>query len=130
MPGTGWSDARIVNQPQITAQVVEAFICLGSMDGGDVPCLKYCSSNPRMCRAVIPITFGSSGEFQDYFDYYFAGDAESQQAPVKTTCTCCKGMGNVINFFAVSWVIIPSVMAAPEYESKVTTMCPLSMSPI
>ena len=134
MPGTGWSDPRIINQPQITDQVIEAmaepgpFICLGSMDGGDVRCLKYCSANPRMCRAVVPIAFGSSGEFQDYVDYYFAGDADRQEALVETTCAFRKGMGNVINFFAVSWGIIPSVIAAPEYEPKVTTMFPLSSS--
>jgi pimeloyl-ACP methyl ester carboxylesterase len=127
MPGTGWSDPYLANQPQITAQVMEAmgepgpFICLGSMDHGDLRCLKYCSANPSKCRAVVPVSFGASGEFQSYLDYYYPGDADKQKALVQSTCALRKGMGNIINFFAVSWGIIAALLAAPDYEPKVTS---------
>jgi hypothetical protein len=126
MPGTGWSDPYLANQPQITAQVMEAmgepgpFICLGSMDLGDLRCLKYCSAQPSKCRAVVPVSWGAPGEFQSYVDYYYAGDADKQKALVQSTCALRKDMGNIINFFAVSWGIIAAFLAAPDYEPKVT----------
>ena len=83
MPGTGWSDSLLPGQDRYpTALVIAAmqepgpFICLGTMDGGDTRCLRYCSANPQNCRGVVPVAFGSPNEFQSYVDYYGGGDAK------------------------------------------------------
>ena len=94
------------------------FICLGSMDGGDERCLRYCSSNPRNCRGVVPVGFGASREFQSYVDYYGGGHTK-QMEMVKSTCAARKGAGNMINFLLVSWGLIAAIIpASPTYQPR------------
>lgn len=124
-PGTGWSDpavnTQVAGSDLITAQVMEAmnepgpFICLGSMDDGDIRCLKYCLTKPSNCKAIVPVSFGAQPEFQLYTDYY-GGSVADQVAMAKAVMSSRMAYGNVINFFAVSWGLIASFIPAGDYE--------------
>jgi len=120
MPGTGWSDPAIALQPLITKLVISAmnepgpFICLGSMDDGDQRCNIFCSDNPTMCSAVVPVSFGSPAEFQLYCNYYGCSYDE-QVALTKQTCLERMTFGNIINFFGVSWGLVKSIITNPSY---------------
>ena len=94
------------------------FICLGSMDGGDERCLRYCSTNPSNCRAVVPVGFGAAREFQSYVDYYDGGHTKQlhtkQLELVKNTCAARKGAGNMINVLLVSWGLIAAIVPTSQ----------------
>lgn len=91
------------------------FICLGTMDDGDQRCYIFCSENPSMCSAVVPVAFGSPAEFQLYCNYYGCSYDE-QVALTKQTCAERMTLGNVINFFGVSWGLVNSIITNPSYE--------------
>ena len=127
MPGTGWSDPVLPGQDRfLTAAVIAAmqepgpFICLGTMDGGDTRCLRYCSANPDNCRGVVPVAFGSPNEYQSYVDYYGGGEAKQREL-IRQACAARKTFGNIINFFGVSWGLIATFISNPSYDPKSRT---------
>ena len=67
-----------------------------------------------MCSAVVPVAFGSPSEFQLYCNYYGCSYNE-QIALMKKTCGQRMVFGNLINFFAVGWGLVNSIITNPNY---------------
>lgn len=124
-PGTDWSDnavsTQIAGADLLTAQVIAAmeepgpFICLGSMDNGDVRCLKYCLSYPANCTAIVPVGFGQLPEFQAILQYYDMS-LKDATAMAKMTLASRISFGQAINFFAVSWGLISLFIPNGAYQ--------------
>ena len=120
MPGTGWSDAALVNNPVITAQVIEAmnepgpFLILGNMDDGDQRAYQYALDHPENVKAVIPVVFGDADEFSQQANFY--GWAEEETLAVAAS-TLQQRMytGDFINAIGVCWGIIPFFATNPTY---------------
>jgi hypothetical protein len=128
--GTGWSSDAVVNQPYITSLVLAAmkepgpFIMIGSMDSGDVRAYQYALDNPANVVAVVPVVMSGVSEFTTLGR--FKGWTDNQVISyAKSTLYSRLTIGNVINFFGVSWGLIaafapPSAGYVPQskaYES-------------
>ena len=90
----------IVNNPQISAQVMEAmgepgpFLMLGTMNDEDIRAYQYALDNPANVKAVIPVAFSGTNEFTNYQTFYnvaqrFVPVGKSFDSPLLIPVTVC-----------------------------------------
>lgn len=122
MPGTGWSDPVVPNQPVITKQVMDAlnergpFVMLGSMDDGHVRAYQFALDYPDLVTAVVPINFNNDTEFTSTARYYGYSHQETVDL-ARSTYLRRMLTGDVYNFFGVSWGLIELVIKPdPLYQ--------------
>jgi hypothetical protein len=115
MPGTGWSDPMIQDQPFITQLVMDAmgevgpFVMIGSMDNGHERIYQYALDHPSNVLALVPVSFANYTEATGPMAYYgtSAYDAETN---VKKTMFSRMITGDIYNFLGVSFGIIELVL--------------------